>query len=132
MSYVDVELALRAYLASLAYCVSSTPDDLQDLLATQGVLRIQRIGGGGDRDTNQDFPNVSIQAFALRTSTVPRAAHDLASDVRDRMEAIYGAATSAGVLDSSETTSGPVEVPWPAAAVAVVQSIFSVVTRGTP
>jgi hypothetical protein len=131
MTYVDVEAALRAHLADLAYCVTSTPENLQDLLATQGVLRIQRIGGGGDKATRQDFPDVSIQAFMLRSSTVPRAAQILANTVRERMEAISGTATSAGVLDAADLTSGPVEVPWPAYAVAVVQSIFSVATRAT-
>jgi hypothetical protein len=131
MTYVDIESALRTYLADLAYCVTSTPDDLQDRLLTGGVLRIQRIGGGGDRTTRQDFPDVSIQAFKLRTSATPRAAHELAGAVRDRMEAISGVAATGGVIDSAETTSGPVEVPWPAYAVAVVQSIFGVATRGT-
>jgi hypothetical protein len=125
--YPDAEKALIAYLGDLGLAVTSTPPDLQDKLP---VLRIQRIGGSSE-DGVSDYPEVNIQAFTARDSADPRASHDLMATVRNRMDNILGLSVAGGgLLDRATLTTGPIETPWPDAAIAVVQATFRLTTRG--
>lgn len=124
MAFPDVEVALIEYLSDLGYCVTSTPADLKSRLP---VLRIQRIGGGNTKTDDQ--PRVSVQAFVAADYLNPRAALDLADAVRNRLTHDLPAITAAGRLDTSETDSGPVKVPWPDVEVNVVQAVYRLTTR---
>lgn len=135
--FADVEPALMVYLEDLGWTVTSTPADLKTRLATSGVLRVKRIGGGSTRNT--DDPRVSVQAFTLRDPAKPRSSHTLAGAVEARIAAISDnagvitipAALGGGLvrLDSGEKESGPVEFPWPDPDVLVVECIYRISTR---
>lgn len=127
-TYPDIEVALIALLGDLGYAVTSTPADLQDRLP---VLRIQRIGGGDDRDSVLDFPDVNIQAFTARSAGSARAGWALMGTIRARMDALLGQSVAGGgLLCSAQLTSGPIETPWPDAAICVVAATYRVTTRG--
>jgi hypothetical protein len=134
VDFPDVEVVLMEYLSDLGYTVTSTPSDLADRLP---VLRIQRVGGGSDEDT--DRPRVTIQAFVAASSVAPRAAQQLSGQVRDRLVNNNGGwvsgplLTEQGVsgvlLDEVSHDSGPIEYPWPDPAIRVAQSIFTLTIR---
>lgn len=139
-AFPDVEPALIVYLADLGFGVTFTPVNLKELLvdpAVAAVLRIKRIGGGATRKS--DEPRVSIQAFTLRDSTMPRSSHQLARAVEARIVAIADNAPVISVptvfgggtvrLDSGSKESGPVEFPWPDQDVLVVETIYRLSTR---
>jgi hypothetical protein len=128
----DVEAALLEFLGDLAWTTTVTPGDLPTKIADfGGVLRIRRIGGGSDRDSDQ--PVVSVQAFAADTIDNPRATHDLAWAVENRfVEVLNGARAgyAAGVsFDDITKSSGPVELPYPYPAITVAESIYRLTIR---
>lgn len=128
----DVEAALLDFYADLAYTVTVTPGDLATRLAAGGkVLRIRRIGGGGDRDN--DYPTVSFQSFAAESYEQARAAHDLDQAVWDRLVDIATGLNPGWVdgviIEDPSKTSGPVELPYPDPATTVVESIYSMRIR---
>lgn len=135
MSYPDIEAALMDYLDDLGYTVTATPLDLQTVLLTEPVIRIQRVGGDDDARDNQDYPNVVIQCYVLKDSTASRAGHDLAETVRERMTAIendggvYIAAWNALICDC-QTVVGPVELTYLDSTVAVFQCSYRLTTKG--
>jgi hypothetical protein len=124
----DVEAALLDWLGDLAYTVTSTPADLEQQLP---VIRIRRVGGGGDRDN--DRPTISIQTFGKPTSGDPRPAHALAAQVEDKFLTVetYGPQPLGPdlCLDEATKESGPVELTYPNPAVRVTETIFRLVTR---
>lgn len=129
----DIEVALLAFFDDLAYTVTVTPGDLAQRLAGGGkVLRIRRIGGGADRDS--ETPTVSVQSFAAESyDTAPRAAHDLDAQVWSRfLDVLNGdnpGWVAGVVIEDPSKTSGPVELPYPDPAITVVESIFSLTVR---
>jgi len=134
----DVEPALIVYLAGVGYGDTVTPEDLMDRIAAGGkVLRIRRIGGGATRKT--DEPRVSIQVYMLRDADHPRAAHEVAFDIEDLVDALGSSAPVIEVpaeygggrviFDSGSKDSGPVELPWPDPAVQVVETLYRISTR---
>lgn len=123
----DVEAALLTFLDDLGYTVTTTPMDLEQRLP---VIRVRRIGGGGDRDN--DRPIVSVQTFAKPTSASPRAHLDLAEQVEDRFIdlALNGPQMVDGVcLDEAAKDSGPVELPYPTAGIRTTETIYRLTTR---
>jgi hypothetical protein len=134
VTFPDTEVVLMQHLSDFGYTVTSTPADLKDRLP---VLRIARIGGGSNEDA--DFPRVSIQTFVAASSQSPRAAQQLAGQVRDFLIASNGAWVSgplledqgvSGVLiDDVANDSGPIEYPWPDPAVRVCQAIYTLTIR---
>lgn len=126
---VDVEVGLMALLDDLGYTVTFVDwRDLQNQIdAHGGVLRIRRIGGGGDRDT--DNPTVSIQSYANETQANPRAAHDLDGRVWQRfLDILNGAhdgwAAEGVLIENPDKTSGPVELPSTEPTITVVESLY--------
>lgn len=134
---MDVEPSLLDWFTGLkvagrtTYAASSTPSDLDDRLADgQLVLRVKRIGGGSDPDN--DNPTISVQCFALASPDTPRAAWDLDSVVEEKFFEVttYGPQKVGDILmESPDKTSGPVEMPWPNAAITVVESIYRFAAR---
>ena len=129
---VDVEAALMTFFDDMAWTTTvANYTYLPGLISEHGgVLRIKRIGGGGDRDT--DRPTVSVQAYGVDTQANPRATHDLAAAVWDRfLEVLNGSRSgwvSEGVLiENPDKTSGPVEIPGPQTSpqIVIYESLFS-------
>lgn len=132
--FPDVEVALMVYLDDLGEGWTFTPADLNDRLHTRPLLRIQRIGGGNTKQS--DEPRVSIQAFTLRDPASPRSSHKLSATIEARLlsgpalvtiPTEYGGGTAR--LDTAETESGPVEFPWPDPAIRVVQCVYRLSVR---
>ena len=128
----DVEVTLMHFYDDLAYTVTSTPQDVEDRVP---VLRIRRIGGAGDRDN--DYPRVSVQAFATPTQAHPRAHFDLAAEVEHKMlqlaeygpQLVKGTGVVLEVPAGSFKDSGPVELPYPNPAVRVTETVYRLVVR---
>ena len=130
MSYPDVELALLDYLTDLAYAVTSTPLDLQEVLP---VLLVQRVGGGDEWENDVDYPLLLVTAFAHKDATTPRAGWELAEAIRDRLNALNGGglyiASQQALLQSCATVHGPVEIPYLDATIGVFQATYRVAVK---
>jgi hypothetical protein len=126
-SFGDVELMLLEYLATgERYMCTDAPPNMASVLSSRRVVRVNRIGGGEDGDT--DLPRVRVDVFALASSADPRAAHNEASAIRSELRNLP-AVTTHGRLDRARTDSGPVRMPWSDEAIVRVQQIFRVSTR---
>lgn len=125
----DVEVALVEFgeASGWGYVVTSTPGDLQQrVTAGEFVVRVGRTGGGDAEAATGDEPRVSVQVFGPR---VGRLVHDRASQVRADLLNLSGYVTTAGLLDTARTESGPMTMQWPDPEVAVVAMNFRLRTR---
>ena len=136
----DVEVALVQHLSDVGYTVTFVPADYRTRLEADNgrgaVLRIQRIGGGATRKT--DEARVSIQGFTLASGERPRSSHRLLGVVTRRIEALntigpvvipeeFGGGTV--LLQAGEKESGPVRLPWADDGVLLVECIYRVDAR---
>lgn len=127
-TFPDVEVALKAYLASAGRTVTQLmswdkPGDLP-------AIRIQRIGGGQGEDPEvDDLPRVLINCYDRPTEANPRASQRLAQDVIRRMTAIHGVYVAGTLLDAATKDSGPVTRPWDDPSIRVTELIYSVTVR---
>ncbi len=114
MGFPDAEDTLIDYLSDLGEGFTSTPADMETLLATgRYVLRIQRAGGSDDK--GNDYPRMSVQTYALADYQNPRAALAVAEQIRDRLNNDLPAMSSPGgaLIDSSSTEAGPTPLTRP-------------------
>lgn len=127
----DVDLALTEFFADVAYTDTVTPDELEELIVEHGgVIRVRRVGGGGDADN--DTPRVSVQHFAFLSDDQPRAHFDLAQATEALLfdVATYGPQKVGGlVIEAPVKESGPIELTYDNPAVKVTESIFRITTR---
>lgn len=129
---LDWLTALDGFEDGLVQAYTSTPAELDELLFEQGklVLRVKRIGGPGDADN--EFPVVSVQSYAPASADAPRTAWKLDTAVADKFFSVAtGGPELVGstVIEDPGKDSGPVELPYPNAAITVVESLYRFTSR---
>ncbi|MGH3099320.1 MAG: hypothetical protein ACRDMV_25345, partial [Streptosporangiales bacterium] len=95
--FPDVERIVADILDDLGTVGTETSTGLQDVLP---FIRVNRVGGGDDRITDQ--PRVTVDVFTAGTTE----AKDIAKEAQQRLTS-EPHATDHGILDRATTETGP-------------------------
>jgi hypothetical protein len=118
-NFPDLETAVMDLLVGLAPTGTVTPPNLNTSLP---FIRVMRIGGGDTRFV--DTAHIDVDAFGATRE----AAYALAEACREVLLG-FPYVTSAGVIDSVQTDSGPHEIPWGNSNVRRLTSSYSITAR---
>lgn len=124
--WADAELVVTEHLrASLpgVRVVTSLPGNLEAVLP---VVRVTR--GPGSDDSVTDSPVMDVESFTAGRDGM----WDVAEDAREAMHALRGKAVSGRLVDTVQTTTGPVWVDYENPAVERIVASYRLDQRRTP
>lgn len=110
-AYVDAEDLVAGWIRVVLLYVNVThevPTNLVDLIRTDPVIVVARVGGGDDTVTI-DRPRVDVSVYANSRDGAKLHANTIWSALRTRLRGYTTAQTTAGPV---RTTQAPVIVPY--------------------